>query len=343
MSAVLFYIIQLQLANCNCDQLQLDQLRPAATDQLKLRPTASQLQLDQLQLQPTATDQLHPQLQLQLQPCAIATAVAVDPFWWCKGPWATAKQLEEDLQKADPGVSGVYVVKVITQTKTVDGKEWFKIHWQGYSKSESTWEPVEHLVEWGLTGEPVLLWLSSGPPRKLIIIIIMVRQLHCDEVTLAVMELMRRHHLTSSVEFYVQRYTQAVGGVQDTRLQELCGKEYQGVLCSRPRLSVPLQMNPESKKPSPELPEGDEKCRLLVMGHLEPDEWKAGAQGAPVVGDSTFRQLIAAGLDEDDAKVNGTLKNRKCKPANRKTTQLWRKLLVTDQDGFNAETGQHCG
>ena len=64
-----------------------------------------------------------------------------------RGPRATAKQLEEDLEKADPGISGVYVVKAITQSKTVDGKEWFKIHWQEYSKSESTWEPVEHLVE----------------------------------------------------------------------------------------------------------------------------------------------------------------------------------------------------
>ena len=34
----------------------------------------------------------------------------------------------------------------------------------------------------------------------------MVGQLHCDEVTLAVMEWMQRHHLTRSVEFYVQRY-----------------------------------------------------------------------------------------------------------------------------------------
>ena len=53
------------------------------------------------------------------------------------------------------------------------------------------------------------------------------------------------------------------------------------------------------------------KFRLLVLGHLEPDEWKTGAKGAPVVGDSAFRQLIAAGLDEDDSKLKGTLKNRK--------------------------------
>ena len=80
------------------------------------------------------------------------------------------------------------------------------------------------------------------------------------------------------------------------------------------------------------------------MGHLEPDACKkTGPRDAPVVGDSTFRQLIAAGLDNDDARLKGTLKNRKCKPANRKVRQLWRKLLVTDQDRFNAEAGQHPG
>ena len=46
------------------------------------------------------------------------------------------------------------------------------------------------------------------------------------------------------------------------------------------------------------------------------------AQDAPVVGDSAVRQLIAAGLDEDGARLKGTLKNRKCKPANRKVRQL---------------------
>ena len=82
-----------------------------------------------------------------------------------------------------------------------------------------------------------------------------------------------------------------------------------------------------------------------MMGHLEPNEWETGSQDAPVVGDSAFRQLIAAGLDEDDARLKGTLKSRTCKPANRKIRQLWRKLLITDQDRCNAEAlaGQHLG
>ena len=51
----------------------------------------------------------------------------------------------------------------------------------------------------------------------------------------------------------------------------------------------------------------------------------------------------AGQLDDDDARLKGILKNRKCKPDNRKIRQLWRKLLVTDQDRFNAEAGQHTG
>ena len=41
--------------------------------------------------------------------------------------------------------------------------------------------------------------------------------------------------------------------------------------------------------------------------------------------------------------MKGILKSRKCKPANRKLRQLWRELLVADQDRFNAEAGQHTG
>ena len=41
-----------------------------------------------------------------------------------------------------------------------------------------------------------------------------------------------------------------------------------------------------------------------------------------MVGDSTFRQVIAAGLDADDVRLKSTLRYRKCKPANRKIRQL---------------------
>ena len=42
---------------------------------------------------------------------------------------------------------------------------------------------------------------------------VIIRQLHCDEVALSVIELMQRHHLTWSVEFYVHRYTKEFDGI----------------------------------------------------------------------------------------------------------------------------------
>ena len=80
-----------------------------------------------------------------------------------------------------------------------------------------------------------------------------------------------------------------------------------------PRI-VALKMNPESKKPSPEMPEGDEQFRLLVMSHKEPDEWKAGPQDAPMIGDATFRQMIGPCTKEPDQKLQARSLARSCRP-----------------------------
>ena len=48
---------------------------------------------------------------------------------------------------------------------------------------------------------------------------------------------------------------------------------------------VPLRMHPETiqtKKPSPEQPDDDANFNFLVMGHRKPEEWKTGAQDAPL-------------------------------------------------------------
>ena len=107
-------------------------------------------------------------------------------------------------------------------------------------------------------------------------------------------------------------------GVQDKRLKELYVKEYEDVLCSR--RSVPLRMNPESKTPLPKMTKSD-GFRLLVMGHLEPDEWATGAHDVPCSGGRPHLQS-ADGCWAGYARLKGTLENRKCKPANRKIRQL---------------------
>ena len=57
---------------------------------------------------------------------------------------------------------------------------------------------------------------------------------------------------------------------------------------------------PRVIEPSPELADGDEKFRLLMMGHSVPEDWKTGLQDAPVIGNICYIQaadMIAAGID----------------------------------------------
>ena len=106
---------------------------------------------------------------------------------------------------------------------------------------------------------------------------------------------------------------------------------------------VALRMNPESKKLSPEMPGGDEKFRFLVMGHRKPDGWKTVPQDAPVIGDATFGQMIGAGTEAPDQKLKAAVADQKCKPANRRQRQLWKKALVTEQEKFEAQQTEGRG
>ena len=130
-------------------------------------------------------------------------------------------------------------------------------------------------------------------------------------------------------------------GVFDRRLQELHGKEYAAV--RKNKKMVALRMSPESKTPSPEIPEGDEQFRLLVVGHREPDEWKTGPQDAPVIRDATFRQMIGACTGGLDQKLQAAVADQKCKPANRMQRQLWKKALITEQEKFEAHQTEDRG
>ena len=239
------------------------------------------------------------------------------------GPRADA-----NMELLEPGPSAVYVVKEILQSKTVHGSKWYKVHWEGYAKSDATWEPAKHLTEWGVDALVAEFRMKQRG--------YMAMQLHLDEETLAVMELIQMHGLKRSVEFYLQKYKKECTGVSDRRLQELHGKEHAAV--RKNKTTVALRINPESKKPLPEMPEGDENFRLLVMGHSEPEEWKTGPHDAPVIGDATFTQMFGAGtdLDDSDQRLRAIVAGQQCKPANRRQIQLWKKALVTEQEKCEA-------
>jgi hypothetical protein len=115
-----------------------------------------------------------------------------------------------------------------------------------------------------------------------------------DDDMKACMQLARRHKLNGSIETLLARYKTEWNKVSDRRLRELHGAEYKDVLANK-KVTM-MRMNVENKKPTPERPQGDLKCRLLVQGNLEvrdPDI----AKDSPVAMLSTVKQLLAMGSD----------------------------------------------
>ena len=84
------------------------------------------------------------------------------PMREARGPRATAKQLEEDLEKADPGVSGVMLSKPSHSLKLWMGRNGSRYTGRG-TPSRSP-----HGSQWSIlwSGGPVPWWLNSGLPRK---------------------------------------------------------------------------------------------------------------------------------------------------------------------------------
>ena len=243
------------------------------------------------------------------------------PLREATGERTTAAELDELVNQISPSqevIDDVYVVKDILASKEAKDGTWYKVHWQGFSKKQATWEPKVNLIEFG--AEEIVDEYEKKLEQGAL-----VRRIMMDEDTLAVMELMQRHNLEGSVEYHLERYKKEKKGVMDGRLRELHGKEYKDVVGTQ-RI-VRMRMNPETKKPTPEIPTGDSKFRWLVMGHTEPDSWKTGPQDAPVMMDSTLRQMVAMGSDYGLVTGNNIKQKGKVKPANRKKRQEWKRHL----------------
>ena len=61
------------------------------------------------------------------------------------------------------------------------------MHWEGCARRDATWETTKHLTKWGAGALVAECRLKQRG--------YMARQLHLDEDTLAVIELMQRHGL----------------------------------------------------------------------------------------------------------------------------------------------------
>ena len=54
---------------------------------------------------------------------------------------------EKELMKAKNEVDNKYVIKQIIDKKIVNRKVFYKVWWRGFLKAQSTWEPIETLIE----------------------------------------------------------------------------------------------------------------------------------------------------------------------------------------------------
>lgn len=43
--------------------------------------------------------------------------------------------------------SDIFNVECILATRVLDGKQQYKVRWQGYSKNDDTWEPEENILD----------------------------------------------------------------------------------------------------------------------------------------------------------------------------------------------------
>ena len=71
------------------------------------------------------------------------------------------------------------------------------------------------------------------------------------------------------------------------------------------------------------------------------EDWPTGCSSD--IGDATFRQMIRAGTTAPDEKLQAAVAGQRCKPANRRQRQLCQKVLVTEQEEFEAHQTEDRG
>jgi hypothetical protein len=62
----------------------------------------------------------------------------------------------------DPGQEGEYVVEQLLNRKTLRGRTYYLVRWQGHTSADDSWEPVEHLTH---CPERVAEYEAAAPRR----------------------------------------------------------------------------------------------------------------------------------------------------------------------------------
>ena len=63
---------------------------------------------------------------------------------------------------SDPGQAGEYVVEQLLNRKTLRGRTYYLVRWQGHASADDSWEPVEHLAH---CPERVAEYEAAAPRR----------------------------------------------------------------------------------------------------------------------------------------------------------------------------------
>ena len=201
-----------------------------------------------------------------------------------------AKDFEDFVGKfSSTSKKKVYVVEKIAARKGTGANVQYKVHWKGYSRHSDTWEPAEHLEEYG--AQQMLKEFNRKQAQSNVT----ARAFAVSEDYQAVIELMEKHDLPGTVQQNLDAYKREIKGALLNRSDELHGAEREHVL--KTEKVIRLRMNQEHKAVSEKYPDGVQKFRCLVMGHTEPHEWMKGPTDSPTVMAGTVKQLLAMGLE----------------------------------------------
>ena len=206
-------------------------------------------------------------------------------------------KLNEFVQSMSPRaqVPDVYVVDKVIGIRTKGGEREYKVKWKGYSQKECTWEPKEHLTEYGAM-EALAAFHAKNPgisdPHLLSYVVMHLTKVDEDEK--AVEQLMRMHKLQGTIDEWLPVYKAELESVIGRRCRELHGDEYARVM--KHSKVVKLRMNPEPKKNS------RKKMRLILKGYMEPAEW-TGKSDSPTAMASSIKMLVAMGVDPQDIDI----------------------------------------
>ena len=163
--------------------------------------------------------------QWKLYPTVDRAYIVVDNS---KYPLRTVPEGAADLTKLDPArmeafvhrmspaamVPDVYVVDKVLDIRKKAGATEYKVKWRGYKVSESTWEPTEHLTEYGAL-DAVAAFHARNPliPDPHLLSYIVMHLQRVDEDEKAVEHLLRMHKIKGSIDDWLPGYKAELAGV----------------------------------------------------------------------------------------------------------------------------------